>query len=209
MTTIEPPFRQGRKLRKNFFSEVVCGIGFLLATGMMAGSLVAGEEKPALADSISASLVVESAAEEPSHLHIYLHLVNKSTASITWSANAIAGVEVELFGPDGKPAAVPTGGMIADIISSSSTLCLPIGSRMDLRISHNWGISVVEHSNGRYFLQAGGCLWFVPVDAVNSYTLHVKLFGTVDPTRKAHPGIPIKDHQLLLEVTQKISLQRL
>ena len=77
VTTIEPRSRQGRTFRKNFLFEVVFRIGFLLATGMMAGSLVAGEEKPALADSISASLVVESAPEEPSHLHIYLHLVNK------------------------------------------------------------------------------------------------------------------------------------
>jgi hypothetical protein len=152
-------------------------------------------EEPALAKSVKAGLIFEKSPEDPLFVNVFLHLVNVTKGDINWTADPIMGIQADLFDPAGKPAALPRG-MGTDIASGRNTFTLPPGSRLDLLISHNWGIAAGS-SNGAYIVELGSHLWFVPVEAVGSYTLHVKLYGSLKAPRS---GFPDEGRKLLLDL---------
>ena len=164
---------------------------FLSATlvlSLFCPNVYAQVDSPSFAKSLKASLIFERSPEEPSHLHVVLHLVDLSDRTLTWSMNRIGGVDAQLFDPSGKPTAIPKGGMDADLVSGPETFTIGPHGKLDVLISHNYGISVVENPAGRYFVEVGNRLWFVPIATAASYTLHVRLQAkALQPGRESSP----------------------
>jgi len=142
---------------------------------------------PSFAKAVKASLIFEQSPDEPSHLHVLLHLVNQSDQTLKWSMDPVMGLDAELFDPSGKPAELANG-MAMEIMSGPKNFTLAPYGKLDVLISHSWGISVGENSKGRYFVEIADKLWFVPTDTVSGYTLHVRLqAGAFQPGRETSP----------------------
>jgi hypothetical protein len=95
--------------------------------------------------------------------------------------------------------------MMMDLLSASRSFTLPPGSRLDLLISHNWGISTSTNPAGTDVIELGDHIWYVPADQLGSYRLQVQLIGMVGATQKRPPGFPAEDRKLLLDLPpQKI-----
>ncbi|MCE0498899.1 MAG: hypothetical protein LV481_13240 [Methylacidiphilales bacterium] len=157
----------------------------LVALTMINASADARTEQPYLKNAIKASLIFETSPKHPTHLQVYLHLVDVDNALNEWLADPGMGVEAELLDPSGKPAGWPPGGWNLALISSPYVLTLPGGSRLDLLISHDWG---VDDPSGGYVLGINYHIWFIPKDKVGSYTLRIKFPGVFPVPVKTSPA---------------------
>jgi hypothetical protein len=133
-------------------------------------------EQLALVNSIKATLIFEKSPKWPSTLRVYLRLVSLGDGMVTWSADPAMGIEAELLDPDGKPAAMPPEGMNLSILSSPYALTLPGNSRLDVLISQDWGGGIRDPKGG-YTLALANHVWFIPRDAAEHYTLHIRFPG--------------------------------
>lgn len=152
---------------------------FLVLAGLVLlglSSAKAGQMK--FADAVKASLVFEDDFKEgrqyPHILNVFLRLENIRDGNLFWMANPVEGVEAELLDAEGKP--VPELPGVVSIISSSSALLLPYGSRLDWLISHG-GIGMLGDAKNSYALMVGGKGWLIPMTEIGSYTLRIRLRG--------------------------------
>jgi hypothetical protein len=155
--------------------------GLLLSIGWLASAVA---DELSLTNVIRATLMFKEEANPPSHyphlLKVYLCLDNRHDSDIQWISDSVANVEAELVDSKGKPVATTLG--FASIISNDANYLLPYGSRLEWMISHgglSQGIlSVGGDMKDHYVLIIGGQGWLIPIDAVSSYSLRIRVKGT-------------------------------
>jgi len=153
------------------------------------------EEKPVW-NSIKASLICETSPDHPTHLQVYLRLIDYGGGTTRWLADPDSGVKAELLGPDRKAVAEAPGTRTLTLLSSPTELVLPGDSRLDLLISHDW---MINDPAGGYVLSIGSHLWFIPQDKISSYELHVRFPGVFPVPVKDSPE-ELRKPRLLFEV---------
>lgn len=149
----------------------ICGA--LTAFALLHASADSETNQSFLAKSIKASLIFETSPKHPTHLLVYLHLVNLTEANLEWSADPSLGI-MELIDPSGKPPAPPPGGWLLSAIGGPKPFTLYGGSRMELLISTDWGN---DDPKGGYVLGTDGHIWFIPKDKLGFYTVRVRFPG--------------------------------
>ena len=112
----------------------------------------------------------------PHTLIVFLRLDNANDSGVSWVADPIFGVKAELLDAANKP--VPHPPSLSSGLSNPSAYFLPFGSRLDWLISFG-GISMMGNAKDSYALMIGDQGWFIPIRTARSYTLHVRLYGTL------------------------------
>ena len=136
------------------------------------------EEKPEFGRIVKASLEFRHDFDRSHHyphvLRVFLRLENVHDAAVTWVANSISGIEVELLDGEGKPAPMPP--QAASVPSSDHPFFLPFGSRLDWLISHG-GVAMTEDAKGKCAIVVGGKGWLIPKESLSEYSLRIRLRG--------------------------------
>ena len=175
----------------------ICGV--LVALSMLHALADSRTEQPFLENSIKASLIFETSPKHPTHLRVFLHLVEIAGGLTEWLADPGMGIDAELLDPAGKPAGPPPGTWTLTLISSPYVLTLPGGSRIDLLISQDWG---ADDLAGVYVLGLADHIWYIPKDKVGLYTLRIRFPGVFPVPMKSSP---VRKPWILFEIPpQKI-----
>lgn len=148
---------------------------------------------------VKASLVFhddfDATRRYPHVLKVFLRIDNAHDSSISWVANSVSGLEVELLDATNTP--VPDTPNAASIQSGWSAYFLPYGSRLDWLVSHG-GVSMMGEAKESYALIIGGHGWLVPVATAGSYTLRIRLHG--QPWTRSTDGADTRAAKLLLDL---------
>ncbi|HEX4140288.1 MAG TPA: hypothetical protein VHY09_08070 [Candidatus Methylacidiphilales bacterium] len=182
----------------------------IMLTVLMTPGYAQLEDEPLLRGSLTARLVFEKSPDDPSFINVYLRVVNISNSDVTWRCDPILGFVVSLLNPAGQPTAPPAGGMSSDVMSGTRTFTLTPGSRLDLLISHDWGISVgSKNATTEYVLELASHVWYIPMAQAKNYTVHIKLYGNFGSATTEPSNFPPDKPLLLLSPPpQKLILSR-